>query len=115
MSDTTRFYLTVRAADQSQALAALREVFNDGPVEAFPEEERVELVFEEVSKWYGDTVAVASLSFTLEPGVTGLLGHNGAGKSTALKLCAGFATPDAGTRRVLFAKQLIFGRQLFRR
>jgi ABC-2 type transport system ATP-binding protein len=59
------------------------------------------LVFEDVSKWYGDTVAVASLSFSLEPGVTGLLGHNGAGKSTALKLCAGFATPDAGSVRVL--------------
>jgi ABC-2 type transport system ATP-binding protein len=59
------------------------------------------LVFDDVSKWYGDTVAVASLSFSLEPGVTGLLGHNGAGKSTALKLVAGFATPDAGTVRVL--------------
>ena len=51
------------------------------------------LTFDDVSKWYGDTVAVASLSFSLSPGVTGLLGHNGAGKSTALKLCAGFATP----------------------
>ena len=59
------------------------------------------LVFDDVSKWYGDTVAVASLSFALEPGVTGLLGHNGAGKSTALKLVAGFATPDAGSVRVL--------------
>jgi ABC-2 type transport system ATP-binding protein len=61
------------------------------------------LLLDDVSKWYGDTVAVASLSFALEPGVTGLLGHNGAGKSTVLKLCAGFATPDAGTVRVLGA------------
>jgi ABC-2 type transport system ATP-binding protein len=59
------------------------------------------LTFDDVSKWYGDTVAVASLSFSLSPGVTGLLGHNGAGKSTALKLCAGFATPSVGTVRVL--------------
>jgi ABC-2 type transport system ATP-binding protein len=59
------------------------------------------LVFDDVSKWYGDTVAVASLTFSLSPGVTGLLGHNGAGKSTALKLCAGFATPSMGTVRVL--------------
>ena len=56
------------------------------------------LTFDDVSKWYGDTVAVASLSFSLSPGVTGLLGHNGAGKSTALKLCAGFATPSLGKR-----------------
>lgn len=58
------------------------------------------VVFESVSRWYGDTVALADVSFRLGPGVTGLLGHNGAGKSTALKLCAGFATPSAGSVRV---------------
>ena len=36
--------------------------------------------FEGVSHWYGDTVAVADVSFTVGPGVTGLLGHNGAGQ-----------------------------------
>lgn len=59
------------------------------------------LAFEGVSRWYGDTVALADVSFTLGPGVTGLLGHNGAGKSTALKLCAGFTQPSSGTVRVL--------------
>ncbi|MDX6645621.1 MAG: type transport system ATP-binding protein, partial [Miltoncostaeaceae bacterium] len=59
------------------------------------------LSFDGVSHWYGDTVALADVSFTLGPGVTGLLGHNGAGKSTALKLCAGFARPRSGTVRVL--------------
>ena len=34
-------------------------------------------------------MALADVSFALGPGVTGLLGHNGAGKLTALKLCAG--------------------------
>lgn len=59
------------------------------------------LVFTGVSRWYGDTVALADVTFSLGPGVTGLLGHNGAGKSTALKLCAGFARPSSGTVRVL--------------
>ena len=59
------------------------------------------LVFDGVSRWYGDTVALADVSFALGPGVTGLLGHNGAGKSTALKLCAGFTPPSTGTVRVL--------------
>jgi ABC-2 type transport system ATP-binding protein len=59
------------------------------------------LVFDGVSRWYGDTVALADVSFTVGPGVTGLLGHNGAGKSTALKLCAGFSQPSTGTVRVL--------------
>jgi len=51
-------------------------------------------------KRYGDTVAVADVSFTVGPGVTGLLGHNGAGKSTTLKLCAGFTSPSGGTVRI---------------
>ena len=68
---------------------------------ALPEGRRLTLVFEGVSKWYGDTVALAEVSFELSPGVTGLLGHNGAGKSTALALCAGFADPSTGTVRVL--------------
>ena len=59
------------------------------------------LTFEGVSRWYGDTVALADVSFELGPGVTGLLGHNGAGKSTALKLCAGFTQPSSGAVRVL--------------
>jgi ABC-2 type transport system ATP-binding protein len=59
------------------------------------------LAFDGVSKWFGDTVAVADIGFRVEPGVTGLLGHNGAGKSTTLRLCAGFARPSAGTVRLL--------------
>ncbi len=39
------------------------------------------------------------MSFRIGPGVTGLLGHNGAGKSTALKLCGGFTRPSAGRVR----------------
>ena len=46
-------------------------------------------------------MALADVSFALGSGVTGLLGHNGAGKSTALKLCAGFTSPSTGTVRVL--------------
>jgi ABC-2 type transport system ATP-binding protein len=56
--------------------------------------------FAGVSRWYGDTVALADVSFTLEGGVIGLLGHNGAGKSTTLKLCAGFSTPSSGHVRI---------------
>ncbi|MGH8869326.1 MAG: ABC transporter ATP-binding protein [Actinomycetes bacterium] len=59
------------------------------------------LVFDHVSRWYGDTVALGDVSFTLSPGITGLLGHNGAGKTTALAICAGWAAPSQGTVRVL--------------
>ncbi len=58
------------------------------------------VVFERVSRWYGAKVAVAEVSFELEAGVTGLLGHNGAGKTTAMRLAAGFCAPSIGTVRV---------------
>jgi ABC-2 type transport system ATP-binding protein len=56
----------------------------------------VSVTFAGVSKWYGDVVAVADVSFEVGPGVTGLLGHNGAGKTTALRLAAGLAAPSRG-------------------
>ncbi len=58
------------------------------------------VVLDGVSRWFGDRVAVADVSFDAGPGVTGLLGHNGAGKTTALRLVAGFTTPSRGTVRV---------------
>jgi ABC-2 type transport system ATP-binding protein len=56
--------------------------------------------FTGVSRWYGDTVSLADVSFTADRGVVGLLGHNGAGKSTTLKLCAGFSSPSTGEVRI---------------
>ncbi len=46
----------------------------------------------ELTKRYGDTTAVHSLSFTIAPGtVTGFLGPNGAGKSTTMRMIMGLA------------------------
>ncbi|WP_331272953.1 ABC transporter ATP-binding protein [Motilibacter deserti] len=59
------------------------------------------VVLDNVSKWFGDTVALSDVSYELFPGVTGLLGHNGAGKSTTLSLMAGWTSPSQGTVRVL--------------
>lgn len=54
------------------------------------------LVFDHVSQWYGDVVAVNDISCTVGAGITGLLGPNGAGKSTLLQLAAGLLTPANG-------------------
>ena len=55
----------------------------------------------ELTKRYGDKVAVDHLSFDVEPGVvTGFLGPNGAGKSTTMRLIAGLDRPDNGTATI---------------
>ena len=50
-----------------------------------------------LSKRYGEKVAVDGLTFTVQPGtVTGFLGPNGAGKSTTMRMIAGLDQPTAG-------------------
>jgi ABC-2 type transport system ATP-binding protein len=54
-----------------------------------------------VSKSFGPVRALDDVSFEIGEGVTGLLGSNGAGKTTSLRLCIGLLDPDAGTMEVL--------------
>ena len=50
-----------------------------------------------LSKRYGGKLAVDDLTFTVAPGeVLGFLGANGAGKSTTMRMIAGFIAPTAG-------------------
>ena len=63
---------------------------------------RPAVVWEGVERRFGRTVALAGLDLAVEPGtVMGLIGRNGAGKTTALRLAHGVLFPDAGRVRVL--------------
>src|SRR5262249_20109146 len=56
---------------------------------------------EELSKQYGSRVAVSKLSFSVRQGeVLGLLGQNGAGKSTTIRMLLGLVRPSSGRVRL---------------
>ncbi len=66
------------------------------------------IVFDNVSKSYGDVVAVNNVSFEIEGGqFFSILGPSGCGKTTLLRLVAGFEKPDSG--RILIDGQDITG------
>ncbi len=54
-----------------------------------------------LSKHYGQTIALHEVNMQVREGITGLLGPNGAGKSTAMKLFLGLLQPTAGEATVL--------------
>ena len=55
----------------------------------------------DLTKTFGQVRALDAVSFDIDEGITGLLGSNGAGKSTSLKLFLGLLDPDGGTAEVL--------------
>ena len=55
----------------------------------------------QLTKTFGSVQALDGVSFEIDEGVTGLLGSNGAGKSTSLKLFLGLLDPDSGSAEVL--------------
>jgi general nucleoside transport system ATP-binding protein len=55
----------------------------------------------ELTKRFGNVVANAGVNLRVEPGsIHGVIGENGAGKSTAMKLLYGMLRPDAGEIRL---------------
>ena len=56
---------------------------------------------EHLTKRYGNVVALDDVSFTISDGITGILGENGAGKSTAIRIFLGLLDATSGEARVL--------------
>lgn len=51
-----------------------------------------------LTRYYGKTPAVQDVSFSIsERQIVGLLGHNGAGKTTVMKMLSGYLEPSAGS------------------
>ena len=54
-----------------------------------------------LTRRFGETVAVDAVSFSIEGGeIVGLLGHNGAGKTTIMRILTGYLEPSDGMARI---------------
>jgi ABC-2 type transport system ATP-binding protein len=59
------------------------------------------IVFENVSKFYGEVLGVNRVSLTIPPGITTLIGPNGSGKTTLMNLLTGLVQPSSGSISVM--------------
>lgn len=60
-----------------------------------------QIVFENVSKFYGDVLGVNRVNLSIPAGVTSLVGPNGSGKTTLMNLMTGLIRPSRGSISVL--------------
>jgi ABC-2 type transport system ATP-binding protein len=59
------------------------------------------ILFEDVSKFYGEILGVNRVNLSIPPGVTSLVGPNGSGKTTLMNLMTGLVRPTRGRIQVL--------------
>ena len=59
------------------------------------------IVFEDVSKFYGEILGVNRVNLSIPPGITSLVGPNGSGKTTLMNLMTGLVRPTRGRIQVL--------------
>ncbi len=59
------------------------------------------IVFEDVSKFYGEVLGVNRVNLQIAPGITSLVGPNGSGKTTLMNLMTGLLRPSTGNISVL--------------
>lgn len=59
------------------------------------------IIFENVSKFYGEVLGVNRVSLNIPPGITTFVGPNGSGKTTLMNLMTGLVQPSSGSLSVL--------------
>jgi ABC-2 type transport system ATP-binding protein len=59
------------------------------------------IIFDDVSKFYGEILGVNRVNLQIAPGITSLVGPNGAGKSTLMNLMTGLLRPTKGSISLL--------------
>jgi ABC-2 type transport system ATP-binding protein len=59
------------------------------------------IVFDNVSKFYGEVLGVNRVNLSIPPGITSLVGPNGSGKTTLMNLMTGLIRPSHGHISIL--------------
>ncbi|HLX43486.1 MAG TPA: ABC transporter ATP-binding protein [Bryobacteraceae bacterium] len=59
------------------------------------------IVFENVSRFYGEVLGVNRVTLSIPPGITSLVGPNGSGKTTLMNLMTGLVRPTRGAIKIL--------------
>jgi ABC-2 type transport system ATP-binding protein len=59
------------------------------------------IIFEDVSKFYGEILGVNRVNLSIPSGITSLVGPNGSGKTTLMNLMTGLVRPTRGQIQVL--------------
>lgn len=62
---------------------------------------KARIVFDNVSKFYGEVLGVNRVNVCIPPGITSLVGPNGSGKTTLMNLMTGLLQPSRGSISVL--------------
>ncbi len=88
--------LTTSTISESSTLPAAAPTLPAAPVSS---DEMI--VFEDVSKFYGEILGVNRVNLQIAPGITSLVGPNGSGKTTLMNLMTGLLKPTQGLIRVL--------------
>ena len=60
-----------------------------------------QIIFDNVSKFYGDVLGVNRVHLSIPPGITSLVGPNGSGKTTLMNLMTGLIRPSRGRITIL--------------
>lgn len=63
--------------------------------------ERATVMLEGASVFYGEVVGLSKVDLELHPGITGIVGPNGSGKTTMMRVMVGLIQPEEGRIRVL--------------
>src|SRR5688572_32628470 len=89
---------------QQNSQSAIRKAGSPAGQPGWGASSQSEIVFDNVSKFYGEVLGVNRITLSIPPGITSLVGPNGSGKTTLMNLITGLVRQTEGAISVLGVK-----------